>query len=116
MFCGEKLPRKMDMTKMEKIQLAGILEELNWLKSMHARMKTHGMASTGDFGTDERIRKEIGDWGDLARATVEACKDGKYTVRLDDSGNKYTIHAPHRKCEIGQRVTVRFLGDKRICM
>lgn len=109
MFCGYKPKRKMDMTVMEQIKQDTLEEEMQWLQKTHDTLKNLGMASTGSFVTDEKVRQRIGDWGDLARGTVTSREGDVYGVRLD-SGFELTIEANYRDATIGQRVTVRFFG------
>lgn len=110
-FCGQKRPRKKDMTPMERLRLEGFEECVKDLRVMYTKLKNTNMASTGHFDTDEAIRKEIGDWGPLSRGTVEVVDGTIYTVRLD-SGVVFKVDAPHREAVVGQRMTVRFFGSR----
>lgn len=109
MFCGYRPKRKIDMTVIEQIKQETLEEEITWLQRIHDTMKNLGMASTGSFVTDEKIRKRIGDWGDLTRGEVTTVNGESIGVRLD-SGMDLVINCNYRATVPGQRVTVRFLN------
>jgi len=109
MFCGQKRPLKRDLTPMQRIQIDAREEEIKWLKGLFLKLRNLGMASTGSFTTDEKVRKEIGDWGDLSRATVTGVA-GTLIELVLDSGMLLTIDCDYRDAIIGQRMTVRFLN------
>lgn len=111
MFCGEKRPKKKDMSERDKIRLDGFDDAVRDLNKLHRTLKNLKMASTGDFDLDQEIRKKVGDWGQLSRGTVRAADGDNYTVQLD-TGLLFTVNAPHRDAVVGQRVTVRFDDGK----
>ncbi len=62
MFCGEKRPIKMYLTKHELMEFEHWEEKIKFLKELRLKCMKYSMKSCGDPATDNLIIETIGRW------------------------------------------------------